>query len=221
MKDSIYEENDIIVRKVTLEDDFERIAELIYETDDYIYPYWFSDDREECKQVLSKLMKEEGFFFNFKSLYIAIDKKTNEIIGLTCFVTPETNLDYDYEPLCQKNERYKFIIEEYIYALINEIKEYQAPYVSNVAVYHNQRGRRIGSIMLKAVISEKKKVYKKILLDVLADNPSAIKLYENLGFRKTSDAKEDIGYGPDDIVYSYSMELDDDIDDDDGKGMNL
>ncbi len=208
MKDNIYEENDIIVRKVTLDDNFERIAELIYETDDYIYPYWFNDDIEECKKVLSKLMKEEGFFFNYKSMYIAIDKKTNEIIGLTCFVTPETNLDYDYEPLRQKNERYKFTIDEYIYGLISEIKEYNAPYVSNVAVYHNQRGRKIGSIMLKSVILSNKEIYKKILLDVLADNPSAIRLYENLGFRKTSEPKEDIGYGPDDIVYSYSMELD-------------
>ncbi len=223
MKDNIYEENDIIVRKATLDDDFERMAELIYETDDYIYPYWFNDDREKCKKELSKLMKEDDFFFNYKSMYIAVDKNTNEIVGLTCFVTPETNLEYDYEPLREKNERYKFIIDEYIYALINEIRDYNAPYISNVAVYHSQRGKRIGSIMLNAIMSEKKKEYRKILLDVLADNPSAIKLYENLGFRKTSDAKEDIGYGPNDLVYSYSMEFNEeaDIDDEDGTGIKM
>ena len=81
---------------------------------------------------------------------------------------------------------------------------------------------RLKNIMLH-IILEKKEEYKKILLDVLADNPSAIKLYENLGFIKTSDAKEDIGYGPDDIVYSYSMELNEeiDIDDEDGNGLKL
>ena len=223
MKNSIYEENDIIVRKATLDDDFERMAELIYETDDYIYPYWFNDDIEECKSTLSKLMKEDGFFFNYKSMYVAVDKSTNEIVGLTCFVTPKTKLEYDYKPLQEKNDRYKFIIDEYIFGLIEEIKEYNAPYISNVSVYHNQRGRRIGSIMLKAVVLEQKEEYKKILLDVLADNPSAIKLYENLGFIKTSDAKEDIGYGPDDTVYSYSMEFNEeaDIDDEDGTGIKM
>ena len=221
MNNGTYEENDIIVRRVTLDDDFERIAELIYETDDYIYPYWFNDDIEECKRVLVKLMKEEGFFFNYKSMYIAINKKTKEIVGLVCFVTPETNLKFDYSSLRKTSERYKFIIDHYIFDLINEIKEYNAPYISNVAIHHNYRGKRIGSIMLKHVISERKKEYKKILLDVLADNPSAIKLYERLGFRKTSEAVPGIGYGPNHYVDQFSMELDDDINDEDGNGMNL
>ena len=77
MNNKNYENSDIVVRRVNIDDNFEEMAELIYETDEYIYPYWFHDDVEEAKRVLPSLMKEEGFFFNYKSIYIAIDKNTN------------------------------------------------------------------------------------------------------------------------------------------------
>lgn len=38
MNDTTYSTDDILVRRVTLDDDFEQISELIYETHDYIYP---------------------------------------------------------------------------------------------------------------------------------------------------------------------------------------
>ncbi len=200
--------DNIEVRRVKIDDDFTRIAELIYETDPYIYPYWFHDDIEEAKRVLPPLMKEEGFFFNYKSMYIAVDKNTKEILGFVCLVTNDTNLDYDYEPLRNVSETYKFTIDNYIMELIREVKDFQLPYVSNVAVYHTHRGKKIGSIMLEKVIEDNKNKYKKFLLDVLSENPSAIRLYEKMGFTFTSDEVMGLGYGPDSEVGQYSMELD-------------
>ena len=202
-----YLSDDIIIRKATLEDNFEEMAQLIYETDDKIYTYWFHDDVEEAKKVLPPLMKEEGFFYNYKSIYIAIDKNTNKIVGLICCVLPETNLEYDYDKIRKMSDSYAYTVDNYIIGLIEEVQELQVPYISNVAVHHDYRGRRIGSLMFRKVVEEKKPFYRKLLLDVLADNPSAIKLYENLGFEITS-FYWDIGYGPGDYTETFSMELD-------------
>lgn len=207
-KDSEYLVDDIIVRRVTLDDDFDQIAELIYETDDYIYPYWFHDSKEECKKVLVPLMKKEGFFFYYKSLYVAVDKITGKIVGLTCFISPDISLDFDYSFLRETDDHYAFTIDNYIMELIKEVRDLKLPYVSNVAVHHDYRGKRIGSIMLGHVIAENRDLYKKILLDVLSNNPSAIKLYQKLGFEITSPEVMGIGYGPGDFVGQYSMELD-------------
>ena len=45
----------------------------------------------------------------------------------------------------------------------------------------------IGNYMIKTIIDiYKDKFFKKIVLDVLADNPGAIKLYKNLGFEQST-----------------------------------
>ncbi len=202
-----YLEDEIIVRKVTPEDNFEDIAELIYETDDYIYPYWFHDSKEECKNILVPEMKKKGFFFNYESLYVAVHKKFNKIVGLVCIILPETDLQYDYSSLKSISDHSAFTIDNYIMELINEVKELQIPYISNVVVHHAFRGMKIGSIMLNYVISNVKHIYRKLLLDVLSDNKAAIRLYEKLGFNITSPEIMGIGYGPGDYVGQYSMEL--------------
>ena len=199
--------DNVIVRRVTLEDDFSAIAELIYKTDDYIYPYWFHNSIEECKRVLPSLMKEEGFFYNYKSMYVAVDKKTGKIVGLTCIVLPDTNLEYDYSKLRSVDDHYSFTIDNYVMELIKEVKELGLPYISNVCVDEKYRGQHIGSIMLNHVLKENLEIYKKILLDVLSNNPAAIRLYQNLGFKITSPEVMGIGSGPGDYVGQYSMEV--------------
>ena len=200
-------DKDIVVRKVRLDDNFEDIAELIYRTDEYIYPYWFHDDVEECKRELPKLMKEDGFFYNYKNMYVAIDKDTNKIVGLICIVTPETNFDYDYTELRDRCFEYKWTIDQYVMDLINEVEEFQLPYISNVAVKEEYEGKKIGTVMMQYVIEDNKQAYKKFLLDVLSDNPGAIKMYERVGFVTTSDKQPGIGKGSDNIAFQDSMEL--------------
>ena len=186
----------------------EDIARLIYQTDPYIYPYWFSDNVEEAKIVLIPLIKQDKFVFNYKYMYVAVDKGINKIVGLACIIDNKEPLDFDYTNLRNYSFNYKYTIDNYIMALINEVRELNLPYLSNVAIHHDYRGRKIGSIMLEYVIKENRDLYKKILLDVLSNNPSAIKLYQKLGFEITSPEVMGIGYGPDNFVGQYSMELD-------------
>ena len=199
-------DNNIVVRKVNLNDNFDEIAELIYETDPYIYPYWFNNDVEEAKRVLVPLMKEDSFIFNYKFMYIAIDKNNNKIVGLVSIMDNKANYDYNYDSLRNVNERYKFTIDNYIMELINEVKSTGMPYLSNVSVHHDYRGKRIGTLLLRFVIDDIKDKYDKIVSDVLSQNPSAVKLYQNLLFDIPSPKVMGIGYG--DKVGQYSIELD-------------
>lgn len=178
------------IRKANNRDNLVQIAELIYNTDEYIYPYWFVNI-EKCKEELPQLLLEDKFFFNINNLYLAIDKLSGKIAGVTCIVDKSTNLDYDYSELRNKNERYKFTIDNYITGLISEVKEANFAYISNVCVSSNYRGKGIGKKMIAQIIEiYKNKYFKEIALDVLAENPGAIRLYQNLGFEQSSDIFE-------------------------------
>jgi len=175
------------IRQATPQDNLEEIAALIYKTDEYIYPYWF-ESLEKCQRELPPLMLEDNFFFNVNNFYIAIDKSTGQIVGATCIVDKNTKLDYDYTKLREVNERYKFTIDNYIKGLIEEVKDVEFAYISNVCVDENYRGQKIGNRMMSHVIEiYRQKKFQEMMLDLLAKNPGAIKLYQNLGFIQSSD----------------------------------
>lgn len=172
------------IRKATIDDDLIAIAELLYKTDQYIYPYWF-ESLESCKNELSKLLVEDKFFFYVEHLYVAVDQVKNRIMGLICAVDKEVDLSYDYSKLEVVNERYSFTVNNYIKGLIHEVKESDFAYISNVCVHEDYRGMKIGNCLVNHVIKiYTEKCFKEIVLDVLAQNPGAIHLYEKLGFEQ-------------------------------------
>ena len=174
-------------RKANVNDNLEEICELLYRTDQYIYPYWFGN-LEKCKKELSKLLLEDKFFFNINNLYIIKENNVNRIIGVVCVVDKYVDLGYDYSKLEMVNDRYKFTINNYIKGLIEEVKEAEFAYISNVCVHPDYRGKHVGSMMVRGIINiYKKRCFEEIALDVLADNCGAIKLYQNLGFEQSSD----------------------------------
>ncbi len=176
--------DNIVVKKPTKDDNLEKISELLYETDPYIYPYWF-ESVDNCKKELTPLLLDEKFFFNINNLFVAVDIESNEIVGVICAVNKYVDLDYDYSELKAKNERYCFTIVNYVEGLIKEVKESDFAYISNVCVDSNYRGMHIGNLLVSYVVNVyKDRLYKEIVLDVLAKNPGAIKLYQNLGFEQ-------------------------------------
>ena len=190
---------DIIIRKARSDDNFREMAELIYETDPYIYPYWFHDDVEECKDVLAPLLDKEGFFFNYKSMHIAIDKKTNRIVGLVQVVDKKTNFNYDYSELMNISNTYDFTIKNYIFELINEVNTLGLPYFSNLVVHHSSRGIGLGRMLMEYILKEMRVEY----IDVLAENKSAVELYKSMGFDRI---EENYGFKNDiEMIEEYRM----------------
>ena len=201
-------EDKYLVRKPTKKDNLEKIAELLFNTDPYIYPYWFGNV-DNCKRELTPLLLEDKFFFNINNLYITIDKGTNEIIGVMCILDKSVDLDYDYSTLKAKNERYCFTIVNYIEGLIKEVKEADFAYISNVCIDERYRGQHIGNFMMSYVIDVyKNKLFKEIVLDVLAQNPGAIKLYQNLGFEQFTEIFKGFNDPSKDKPLVFSMKTD-------------
>ena len=202
--------DNIVVRRPTKNDDLRKISELLYKTDPYIYPYWFGS-LDNCLNELTPLLIEDKFFFNINNLYVAIDKSNSEVVGVVCITDKSVDLEYDYSKLVSKNERYKFTVENYVFALIKEVKESNFAYISNVCVDEKYRGQHIGNYMLSNIIDiYKAKFFKEIVLDVLEDNPSAIALYKRLGFEKFSELFDGFN-DPSEVkpkVFSMKMDID-------------
>lgn len=188
MKNSYQIENDLIYfRRATKEDNMREIAELIYDTDPYIYSFWFNNDKERCIEFLNEEMKKEGFIFNYNNLYIAYDKTLNRIVGILCAIDKSVNLEYRYEELQKVNDNYKITVTQYIMPIIDEVKSYdnETIYIPNVCIDKSLRGRKIGTKLLGYYIKQmEKEGFNKFALDCLLHNLPAKNLYHSLGFRE-------------------------------------
>ena len=67
---------DLKFRRAKETDNMEEIASLIYQTDPYIYPFWFNNNEREAIEVLSRELMQEGCIFYYENIYVAFDKDT-------------------------------------------------------------------------------------------------------------------------------------------------
>lgn len=187
-KESYLVENELIYfRRATKEDNMEEIAKLIYDTDPYIYSYWFEKNVDNCIEFLKEEILKEGFIFNYNNLYVAYDSTTNKIVGVICAIDKSVNLEYDYETLEKVNECYKKTIDKYIKPILEEVEEYdnETIYIPNVCIDKNLRGKKIGTKLLGYYISQMEEVgFNKFALDCLLHNLPAKNLYHGLGFKE-------------------------------------
>ena len=194
MSKNSYEINleDIILRRARSDDNMEEIARLIYQTDPYIYPFWFNNNEKEAIEVLSDEIQKEGFFYYYENIYVAYDKNTKKIVGIVNAVDSTTNLEYDYSKLESVNHNYKFTINKYIKELITEVEEKKYMYISNVCIDVNYRSNKIGSRLLKYFIEQMHEAgFDEIAFDCLMHNLRAKNLYHSLGFKEVA---EGIGF---------------------------
>ena len=184
--------DDIVLRRAKKTDNMEDIVNLIYQTDPYIYPFWFNNNVGEAKKVLGPKLKEEGFIFHYENFYVAYDKQLKKIVGVVSAIDPTTNLKYDYQELESVNERYSFTINHYLKELIKEVEEKKYMYLVNVCIDINYRGNKIGTRLLKYFIEQMHASgFDEIGFDCLMHNLRAKNLYHSLGFKEVS---EGIGF---------------------------
>lgn len=190
----LIEDEKIIFRRANLDDDLNKIAELIYKTDPYIYPFWFNNDIEEAKKYLVSLMKKDGNLFNINNFYIAFDTTYKKIVGIICAVDKSVDLDYKFRDDMKINERYDFTIKNYILEIQDIAKSSKKDllYISNVCVIDDHRGKRIGSHLIGFFISHMEHAgYNEFELDCLLHNLRAKNLYHSMGFKEM---KEVVGF---------------------------
>lgn len=177
--------DEIDLRRAKKDDKLEEIAKLIYQTDPYIYPFWFKGGEEEAMRVLPKYILDPGFIYNYENIYVAYDKTNGHIVGLICAIDHTVNLDYDYSELERLNSESDFVVNNYLKMLINHVNEHKSMYVVNCCVDKNYRSKRIGTVMFGNFIKLMENAgYDTIEFDCLLHNVRAKNLYHSLGFKE-------------------------------------
>ena len=188
MRNSYLVENEFIYfRRARKEDNMEEIAKLLYQTDPYIYPFWFDNDEKKCIDFLKEEIFKDGFIFNYNNLYVAFDKTVNRIVGVICAIDKSVDLNYDYDSLKKVNNKYEITIDKYINPILEEVEEFNNStiYISNVCIDKTLRGKKIGTKLLGYFIGKmEQKGFDIFALDCLLHNLPAKNLYHSLGFRE-------------------------------------
>lgn len=166
----------IEIRKVTLKDDLNCVADLIYNTDEYIYPYWFKNI-SNYHLILSEIMKTEGTLFYYENILVATYNQ--EIVGILVSVDNTTNLSSDYGQWSHINKNFKYTINKYLMDIKNHVKE-DYIYISNLCIRNDFRRKKVATKLMSAAINESEN--KNFELHVLSKNTPAKKLYLNMGF---------------------------------------
>jgi len=177
--------DEIDLRRANKNDDFKEIVKLIYQTDPYIYPFWFNNDIEKAQEILPKYIGQPGFIYNYENMYIAHDKTKGQIVGLVCAIDHTINLDFDYTELENISPESAFVVKKYIKELIDEVQKNKCMYVVNCCVDKEFRSKRIGTVMLGNFIKLMEQAgYDTIEFDCLLHNVRAKNLYHSLGFKE-------------------------------------
>ena len=169
------------IRQAKNTDDFKTIARFIYETDRFIYPYWFKDKNEGI-DVLAELLNQKGSSFYYKNCIVAI--VDNKIVGVLLYFTDKSKFSFDYSKIIDKNFEYNYVLNNYILKIEKEVNKNQA-YIAGVKVDDNYTRRYIASGLINYLFSILSKEYT-VCLDVLEENVPAICLYKKVGFKITN-----------------------------------
>ena len=170
----------IVFRRLSSDDDYQKIAHLIYSTDPYLYPDLFGSE-EAATGVLTFLLNKAGTVFSAENYYVAeID---DEIVGLAALY--KNNPVWDEEDV--KNAFYEagfrppqsfYAVSQYFIATFNHAK--LGINACNIIVDENHRGKGIATQVVRKLKALSGRA--PIELNVIADNRLASSLYKSNGF---------------------------------------
>lgn len=171
-------ESDVVVRSMTDKDDKNAVAELIYESDIYIYPYWF-DSKKEGVKVISKMIDGETLY-NYKNVTVAEcdGKIAGALVSLYCpVIEKKENILRAFSlSRVKSDERTDKIFNDYYLPMSESLNGY---YIANVAVNKEYRSRGIASKLITKILEGKGLCH----LECVKENIGAWRLYERLGFK--------------------------------------
>ena len=174
------------LRKGTRMDDrrLEKLGELIYKTDRYIYPDMFGSEAAALKVIPALIQSEKDPMFSLDNLFVC------ELAGIPVgmILWCKGALNWSAEPLRKTMQKLGYEIPATLDAVE---KEYVSGYsehqreacisILNVCVDPGMRGCGVGQKMLRAFLQAHPE--SGMELCVLSDNPGAIRLYESCGFK--------------------------------------
>lgn len=168
--------NEIIVRPLNEEDDFDKVAQLIYLSDKFIYPYWFNTIEDGVKVI--KEMISLPTLYNINNIHIA--EYNGIIVGAVVaqnspVIENESGIELAFHRANVAMDSRTHEIYLNYYAKMNDGVGF---YVANIAVDADYRHRGIAATLLYEVIKDKPTSH----LECVKENIGAWRVYQRLGF---------------------------------------
>ena len=164
-------------------EDLKRIAELIYQTDPYIYPAVFLSQDNAIKVIPEMIVTGDRMFCS-KNIFVT--ELDSEIAGIVLWHQGELFWTTDhYEKVIDKlqippSPYIELVNKVYFRSYSNTRSDIIS--IINVCIFEKHRGVGIGSALIEAFLQETAGLCREYELFVLADNKNAVKLYMNYGF---------------------------------------
>lgn len=172
------------IRKCNSKDNFFEIADLIYDTDPYIYPAAFRS-KSRARHIMKNLMSEKCIF-NRNNIRVA--EKDGLICGIA-LVVADKNFSNSPNYFNESNRKSVISVNKHYFTKIPELIKNDKVYIACVCVNRKYRGKGVGEALIRSVLEEFST--STIVLDVLEDNRNAIELYKKCGFQEY---EHDYGY---------------------------
>lgn len=171
-----------MIRKLSLSDDLNVVAKLIYETDDTLFPILFGTYKK-AKPILLSLIQRSDNPFSHKWIHVYVEE--NKILGLIIFYSKKDKpSDHDFKHVMKGYPalRIGFMSLLFINILNPDIKE--SLYIQNLSVLKDERSKGVGTALLKGAYQEANdRSIQKVSLDVGLNNQKAMRLYLKEGFQ--------------------------------------
>lgn len=166
------------IRSLRKDDDLKKVADLIYSSDNYIYPYLFDNDISVAERVLVNMMLDDTIY-NYKNIRIALS--SGQIIAM--IITKKTPFKVSHETMINcfikahvpVGERFAKVFNGYFKLLADELPDV---YIANLAVDKIYRGIGVGRKLMQSIFEDHFTYH----LEVVKANVSAVALYQKLGF---------------------------------------
>lgn len=172
-----------MIRKLKKTDDFESVAAIVYQTDDFIFPYLFGKNEKAIKRI-AKLVALEKNPFSYLRSYIDVTEQ-NVIRGI---LTEEqannhNKANQDYMNAFSIPFLIGLFFKQALFFPIFQHKFTTGTYIQTLTVDAKHRGKGIGSALLKNAI-KRAQVNNNgpLFLDVAIKNKVALTLYQKHGF---------------------------------------
>lgn len=185
---------DITVRKARIEDSPIVASHILLAMEDIVYNFIAKRCRDEAIRFLESLTKEDNNQYSYKNAWVA--ESDNSVVA--------SALVYDGAKLEELRQPVIARVKTMFNRQIDPERETQGGefYIDCVGVAPDQQGKGIGSTMFKFLIDEYvHKGGKTLGLLVDKENPSAKRLYLNLGFEIVGE-KELAGRAMEHLQYS-------------------
>ena len=174
------------------------IARCLYDTDRYIYPEAFGEDREKAAKAISRLIGMDGSLLDYRHLLVA--RYNGQICGLCLISDGKGTWDIDAvkkrigpELLPESQEEgFSHASHEYFSQFYQREPDESRVELVACCVDEGFRRRHVAEALLTELIRQNGD--KTIRLEVLCANGGAIRLYEKFGFVRVGDAFD--GFAP-------------------------